>query len=547
MRLEGSPVTFILGRALRRLRSENGFTMVTILGVLFVGSLFTAAAVAVADGDIFDSQKTYDRTPALGAAEAGINDYQFHLDRDISFWKNCTTVPSPSAVSQDQLNNPHTAPKWRYLPGYSSTDPKSPKYTIELLPAANQTTYNQCDPNNPDASMIDASTGTFRVRVTGVSRNSRRSIVATFKRRSFLDYVYFTDLETQDPTFLAGDAGFATWSSSNCVRYWRDGRGTPTYSDGRKCSEINFISSENLKGPFHTNDEILICGTPTFGERPTDVVEVGGPGGAGGQGWRACGSGGTPNFVGQWRPKSPVLQLPSSNAELKNIALPGYRFNGETSITLSGNSMTVTNAGTTTTKAFPANGVIYVDTAGTRCRAYNLNDPYAVYTGSTDCANVKIHGSYSQDLTVAAANDVIVDGNLTKVSGSPALLGLIANQFVRVYHPTDASGNNAAGTITNVQIDAAMLALTHVFVVDNYFEGAPLGTLTVNGGIAQKFRGAVGTFSGSPPTSTHGFTKNYVYDRRLKFREPPFFLDPVQAQWAIRSETEQVPAANFPG
>ena len=33
------------------------------------------------------------------------------------------------------------------------------------------------------------------------------------------------------------------------------------------------------------------------------------------------------------------------------------------------------------------------------------------------------------------------------------------------------------------------------------------------------------------------------YDDRLKYRSPPFFLDPVQAAWKINRSNEQVPAA----
>ena len=44
-----------------------------------------------------------------------------------------------------------------------------------------------------------------------------------------------------------------------------------------------------------------------------------------------------------------------------------------------------------------------------------------------------------------------------------------------------------------VKIDAAILSLQHSFIVDNYQCGAKLGKLTVNGAIAQQFRGPVGT------------------------------------------------------
>ena len=41
--------------------------------------------------------------------------------------------------------------------------------------------------------------GSFRIRSTGFAGKAKASIVATFKPPSFLDYVYFTQLETLDP------------------------------------------------------------------------------------------------------------------------------------------------------------------------------------------------------------------------------------------------------------------------------------------------------------------------------------------------------------
>ena len=108
----------------------------------------------------------------------------------------------------------------------------------------------------------------------------------------------------------------------------------------------------------------------------------------------------------------------------------------------------------------------------------------------------------------------------------------------QVEHRCTSGTNVTPGTEDNVQIDAAILSLTRSFTVDNYTCGARLDTLTVNGAIAQKFRGPVGQFG----FVDHGYTKNYVYDNRLRVRSPPYFLDPIQSAWRTVSYTEQVPA-----
>ena len=90
---------------------------------------------------------------------------------------------------------------------------------------------------------------------------------------------------------------------------------------------------------------------------------------------------------------------------------------------------------------------------------------------------------------------------------------------------------NGTGSNSNLNIDAALLAIDHSFIVDHYDCGGSLGTLTVNGAISQKFRGAVGTTGGT------GYIKDYNYDDRLRFQEPPHFFDPVQSAWHVQRET----------
>jgi hypothetical protein len=137
----------------------------------------------------------------------------------------------------------------------------------------------------------------------------------------------------------------------------------------------------------------------------------------------------------------------------------------------------------------------------------------------------------------------------TSGAGSNDMLGLIANQFVQIYHPINASGQNVADNrnptsfFQNPRIDAAVLALGHSFIVQNYNRGAALGTISVTGGIAQKWRGPVGTFGGSPT----GYLKNYNYDDRLVFSSPPHAATLSSAafrviQWAEIQNPAGLPA-----
>ena len=155
-------------------------------------------------------------------------------------------------------------------------------------------------------------------------------------------------------------------------------------------------------------------------------------------------------------------------------------------------------------------------------------------------------------MTFTAENDIVVKDDLTRSSaGSPFLLGLIAQRYVRVYHPVTGCTplntcnlmtgcTNDPSTPTNVSIDAAIVSLTRSVIVDNWFCGASLGTLDIEGAIAQMHRGPT-----ARPNDV-GFPgyvqKDYKYDERLRYRSPPHFLDPVNAQWRVQTFTEQVPA-----
>ena len=102
---------------------------------------------------------------------------------------------------------------------------------------------------------------------------------------------------------------------------------------------------------------------------------------------------------------------------------------------------------------------------------------------------------------------------------------------------TDCDNNGGPG---GIQIDAAILALNHSFITDNWYCGNPLGTLTINGALAQKFRGTVGTHSGG--TVQSGYSKDYNYNGTLRYREPPYFVNPTETAWRVVRQNEQIPA-----
>jgi len=585
-------------------RDERGFTLVTVMGALLAVTLLSIAALAYAQNDLRPGAHDRDRKIAYAAAEAGVQNYAYYLTQDPTYWSKCdndtgayTTPPQINQRWNGTGSDPRT---WVRVPNTADR-----WYTIELLPANGA---SSCNVNDAQASMIDAATGTFRLRATGrVGTNgAKRSIVVNFRRKSLLDYIYFTDKETRSPILYPVEVGsrptrtpancsgascrdLKQWAIDSCDRYFGDRPQASGGSGGGRedqdfdgqiqtapggswsnfelpCNTINFIDADSIAGPFHTNDEFSCSGSPDFGLTVADRIETSSAGQTANPatGYRGC----SPNFIGTPVRSADALDIPPTNGALYRDAAASYRFVGRTQITLNGANMTVIGtrengqvlASPGVTMAIPPDGVVYVSNSapnkpagspGYACGGYNVLSPYAYQTAVNDgCGNLEIKGAYSANVTFTAENDIVVMDDLTRPAGNPpspdVLLGLISNNFIRVYHPVTgcesygcnflaASGCTNNGGPGSITIDAAILSLNQSFIVDNWHCGANLGSLTVRGAIVQKFRGAVGRGSS-------GYTKSYSYDTRLRYRSPPEFLDPVQAAWKIQTYNEQVPA-----
>jgi type II secretory pathway pseudopilin PulG len=519
----------------RTLVDEGGFTLVAVMISMMLLGLFAVTAWAAANNDQPVARSDQDHKRAYEAAQAGIEWYAYQLQRDPTYWEKCATLPpvdvgQPAPVTLE--DQPHV---WRTL-----TESQA-QYTVEILDKRSDTlARTACSTADPGNTALQD--GTLRIRATGRANGKYRSVIGTFRRKGFVDYIYFTQWETQDP-IISGASG------CNAKRSDR----------GNGCVTIQFTQGDAIKGPMHTNDEsVVTCGTPTFGRLgKSDGWEIAGPP----PGFQpACGAA-TPTFNGPRVTPAGTLTLPDGNTQLANLAGPDWTFTGQTCLDFRtdgkvdvwknqswGTTNRVTcssaNGGVVETKDLtgptgPPNGVIYVQSAGGSC----TYSKYENYSNSPTCGDVAVKGTYGTSVTIGSANDIVVNGDL-KRSGN-AMMGLIAANFVRVYHPSSGRtgpgcGSDVAGFTPIAQIDAAILALQHSFLVDNYDCGAPLGTLTVNGAIAQYYRGTVGT--GNGVTTSTGYVKNYNYDDRLKFRSPPNFLDPIETRWDIVRKTEQAPA-----
>ena len=124
------------------------------------------------------------------------------------------------------------------------------------------------------------------------------------------------------------------------------------------------------------------------------------------------------------------------------------------------------------------------------------------YNDGNGCAIATVHGTYTKSMTIGSAADILIDGDLVK-SGDP-VLGLVAHELRarsstrrrdctplhgdpdRLLHAAEHPRSRPRSSRSRTRSSSTTTTAAR---------GS--GTLTVDGAIAQRFRGPVGTFSSS--------------------------------------------------
>jgi hypothetical protein len=551
---------------------EDGVALVTVLLLSMIMLLIVAGTMAAAMQSMPISRRDQDWSAALAAAEAGIDDYLFRLNENDQYYLYSASLAPPDG------NLAFTA--WVPVPGAtaSTTCPTPPPTNVPCFRYAVNT-----------ANLV--SQGAILLTSTGRVNNVTRVVQTTLRRKAFIDYLYFTDFETRDPAAYTGSPFTPAEAQVECPFYRYAGRDP-------NCTNIYFNDYDTINGPLHTNDAIGISGDPEFNGKVTTGWNTSAP--------RyfcsptSC-SGSSPTFQPGDPKYGEPLTMPPSNAGIKADADQtqggtGCLFTGPTSITLnSAGTMTVVSPFTKwpatpnncqpgSNIPLPSNGVIYVQnvpstasdpnyTAGCITATQINNSPtvvnhplgypqrYDITTYGCRNGDVFLQGTLNGRLTIAAENNIDIIGNVTYQGGTGGddLLGLIANNYIEIYHPVGSSSapsscrsgsaynsyynlelfSCSSTTFSNPTVQAAILSVNHSFRVQNYDKGALMGNITINGAIAQRYRGIV-TIIGSS-----GYGKNYNYDQRLKYQSPPRFLQPIAAAWQVVTWIEQAKTNGF--
>ncbi|MCU1693336.1 MAG: hypothetical protein JWM64_2427 [Frankiales bacterium] len=544
-----------LSRRLRsrsaRARGDDGFALITAVLTLSLLAAFSLVLLQQTIRNSNLSKKDQDWVSALGAAQAGLDDYLARLnDSDGAYYVYNSTSPDASNAAM----------------GTSGGAPRFAPLATAAGAAVRGAFHYDVDTTSYTGSATATPNGNILVTSTGRVGQRTRTVSAVVRRSGFLDFVYLTDYETQDPSNLARESG--TTPRTDCSDYFGARSST--------CQAIQF-SNDVLSGPVHSNDRMLICDNVTFRDTVTTWATA-----QSGLSYRTAGCSATSGTTFERGAPTSVskVSFPSTNLSLKAETGPaasprGCLYVGPTKIVLKGTQMLVKSPWTKsltpgcakdTYFTIPRLGVIYVDmvpTVTTDANYWTASDParpvcaaganpvgYPItsetgWSYPCQAGDVFIEeegGSLANGLngrlTVSANNDLYITNNIDYAPGTTSFLGLIAEQCVYYWHPVSNSTNlNLPGQSTpflNARISAALLSVNHAVTVQHYAVGGSLGNLNVTGAITQKFRGVV-------RQGTAGYAKNYQYDQRLRYDAPPRFLNPTSSSFGAIRTAETAP------
>jgi hypothetical protein len=216
-------------------QNDRGAAMILVMAWSLFLVLFALVVVRAIIAQIAPSDASERSYAALAAAEAGVDDYRAHL------------LAQPNYYQQSDPDNASLT-GWASVPGGVS----NALYTVSV-----------------DASRA-AVGGEVRVFSTGKSGNLTRTVEAVLTKRSTLDYVYLSDIETPSPRLpgaysTAAGSGGATGvtaqdlAASLCSRYWYQSGSVSNSATGNQrnlnfCQWAGINVGEKITGKIHTND-----------------------------------------------------------------------------------------------------------------------------------------------------------------------------------------------------------------------------------------------------------------------------------------------------
>lgn len=502
-------------KCIKGVSRQEGLAMPTVIILFLVIMIFTASALSIAMNQVQMNTRYLGSVDALHYAEAGLNEYLWHLNK----------VDSGAIALEQNISIGDGIYRIQYIEG----------------------------------SVND---GYIRLRSTGFHvdyPDNIRTIEVTVSKRSFTQYVWLSgsDISPDGQTVWNAGPNMHEWHgpyhTNGTLNIW----GSPKFHD-RVTFSTKHPNSGNQWSIRTTSGSpygVAVLNTTTFlAGMPEHVSAVTFPQNNSELKQRAILSEEGKHYYNGMT----AIYLKGNSYDVRTYDSDEgvWKYNG-VSYTFGSSADEKT---TTPSVALPANGVIYIDGLPGNQWRRQTGDLY-------------ISGELNGHLTIAAAQDIYITGydptdwrepqtqssggnparlprgastgGLTYTSNTDSLFGLIANRNIEILYnnwPRHAqNGNNDTALqrwwSSNRDVAPFNISLYGAYMAINgtvTYEGRgsySKGVATVIGSMIQNRRSAFA--SGST-----GYGRSYTHDPRLLYQTPPYFLEPSESGWEINEWRE---------
>lgn len=421
-------IRWIHDRLVRGHQDERGMVLANVIIFGTVMMLLVATMVAVSTSGAIKSATDRNFQNAMTAAYAGLADYQAKLSNDNGYAlygdANAQfSKTSGSAFTGNDDNTAFTSSGSTWAPVVGSTDQW---YRYEV------------DNSNYSAK------GVLRVRVTGKSGGSVRSLVANLKGDGFINYLYFTNYESSNPA-ISG-------SSCTTAYQWQSGV-------ANKCQAVQFAGTDVLNGPIRSNDVFTAACSTTFNGSVEQHDATVRPSSG------TCGG----TFNGGAASAVPYLGLPALNSNMSQetrtdipstVPRPGCLYTGPTRV------------------AFLGNGKMTVWSPWSKATQIKVSSGSGAVTASDDTAKAaSLCGAVGDLQSANGATIATLPSNLMYVQDVPSAANNV-NTWTTGSYPSKYS-NTYCTTAVTVKNGSATLTPNQAF---SNGQGFPASGEWVNGG-----------------------------------------------------------------
>jgi hypothetical protein len=580
-------------------RADEGFAMAIVVSIVLVMFIMLAAMILPLASDVTSSQRIRSIASERQLAESVLNELFSQAAKSSDLSKDFRMIGrvNPGAAS--------TVDKAGPIAGWAEYDQVTG--TFKACSSITSLCFYY-SPDMPSGSPFVTVEVTTRSSCNGDGLNCvLRRFQQSWRRRTFVDYAIFTDMETLQPELYGaapglrvvrpgGGAGtFMTTADAFAKCAERPAAASPTVRNGladtrrrqmsadstsagyglyylfpyrpaydpavapfetgsqpddrrsEDCFDIAYTGSasgDTIDGPIHTNDYFFwICGSPKF----TSTVEAGG---------------------------DPSLLAGSPAAAIFHESKGAGCTAGATPTGAGGGAVTAklgpflklpdrlsSYGALASVELQPTVGnkvkIVLNDTTmsvdqGSGVQTMDIPKRGVVYVKGAATDVLEIEGS-AEDVTFATEGNLVVTGDITQPAGSDGVtLGFVAAGSTTIKQtPSGVPGVKGPDRT----IFGAFLSLTGGMSVDGWNDSAAAAladhpTLHLNGAVIAKYRPVFGTYDQSGELKT-GMRKDIRYPKDAAGQPlpptPPYFLQPVNAVW-VRLDLSETPIqAGSPG